>query len=181
MKRLPLLLFTLSMLSSGHAAAQSSPDCRSGDRVRVRSAVASGEFTVLDHRADTLTLLGARVADTLEVPLSTVTRLAVHRGLRSPGEGAMRGAGYGFLVGAGTGVAAGVLQGDDPPENFISFSAADKALILGAVMGGVGAAVGAIAGHRSPGDRWERLIPPGEIRVAPDADGRLALTFRRRL
>ena len=51
-------------------------------------------------------------------------------------------AGKGFLIGAGVGILSGLISGDDPP-GFISFSAADKALIFSIPLSAVGLIIGA--------------------------------------
>ena len=59
----------------------------------------------------------------------------------SVGQGALTG----FLIGAGTGALIGLVSGDDPP-GFISLTAGEKAVGLGAGLGIVGTLIGTIAG-----------------------------------
>ena len=70
------------------------------------------------------------------------------------------------LIGAGVGAAAGALVGlglgDDPPESFpLWYSAEEKALLLGVLLGSVGALIGVAV---PPGERWGD-VPAGHIRV----------------
>jgi hypothetical protein len=58
------------------------------------------------------------------------------------GAGALEGLGLGLLGGALTGAIIGFADGDDPPESFLSFTAEEKAVIGGVLLGGVGGLLG---------------------------------------
>jgi len=60
------------------------------------------------------------------------------------------GLGYGVLGGAALGAILGFASGDDPPNQFLSFSASDKAVILGVLFAGVGLVIGGIIGAATP-------------------------------
>ena len=66
--------------------------------------------------------------------------------------GALEGLGIGGGIGAGIGILAGLASGDDECSNedeggcFLSFSAGDKAMIFGVLLGGLGGFVGLIVG-----------------------------------
>jgi hypothetical protein len=81
------------------------------------------------------------------VDLSELRGIEVKRRAR----GAFDGLVWGFLAGAAAGAIAGAIQGDDPPEQFIRFTAPQKAVAGGLLLGGagglVGALVGALIGH----------------------------------
>jgi len=91
--------------------------------------------------------------------------------------GAIEGLGIGGGIGAATGVIIGLASGDDScdPDGdcFLTFSAADKAMIGGVVLGvlggGLGLIVGAMKGsatiyERTPSQPAVRLIgPPGSV------------------
>lgn len=66
------------------------------------------------------------------------------------GRGAAEGAGIGALIGAATGAAIGLADGDDEcsPEGwcFLAFTAGEKAVIAGVLLGGVGGVIGLVAG-----------------------------------
>ena len=53
---------------------------------------------------------------------------------------------HGSLIGVGSGVAAGLIEGDDPENYFFSFSAGDKALAYGILLGVTGALLGLLLG-----------------------------------
>ena len=57
-----------------------------------------------------------------------------------------RGAGYGALIGLGFGAVAGLISGDDPPDNWFAFTAGQKAIAYGVLGIPVGAFVGLIVG-----------------------------------
>ena len=61
------------------------------------------------------------------------------------------GIGIGFLVGAGVGVISGFASGNDQ-EGFLSFSAEDKALRGGMILGAVGALIGGIVSRSQKTD-----------------------------
>lgn len=96
------------------------------------------------------------------VALASLTMACTHRHqVRTPGplpedevshgRGALEGAGLGLLAGAAGGAVVGLASGDDPPcadqDLFcLSFSAGDKAAILGLYGAGVGALAGLVIG-----------------------------------
>jgi len=171
---LPVVLVLLAA-SSGDLAAQHVQAPRSGDRVRITGGTTSGEFTFLTREGDTLVLRKAMGVDTLRVPLSSIGSLAVRRS-RTSGRGAARGAGIGFLIGGGTGALIGLMSGDDPP-GFMSFSAGEKAVVLGGALGLLGTLIGVIGGASNPGQRWEALPTGTFTRVEPGVDGGVNLAF----
>jgi hypothetical protein len=69
----------------------------------------------------------------------------------------LKGMGEGIIIGGGIGVLLGFLSGDDE-EGFIRFTAAEKALALGVVLGGAGLIIGTIAGIASSAS--DRHIEP---------------------
>jgi hypothetical protein len=86
-----------------------------------------------------------------------ITSVAVSEWRRTRGKTALIGAG----IGAGTGVLVGFGLGDDPREFPIVFTAPQKALVLGVLLGSVGALIGVAV---PPGERW-REVPADHIRV----------------
>lgn len=69
----------------------------------------------------------------------------------SHGKGALEGLGSGLLAGALIGATLGFMSGDDPP-GFLSYTAAEKAVISGIGLGALGSILGllggAISGHK---------------------------------
>jgi len=62
-----------------------------------------------------------------------------------------KGMGTGFLIGAGTGAVIGFAGGNDRP-GFMSFSAGEKAAIVGLGLGGTGLIIGTVVGALSRSD-----------------------------
>jgi hypothetical protein len=56
------------------------------------------------------------------------------------------GAGTGALIGAGTGIILGLASGDDPPNQWFSMTAGEKALFAGLFLGATGAVTGGFFG-----------------------------------
>lgn len=160
MKAVPCVLVLLA-LTAGTAGAQA---VRPGDRIRVKSPSLSGELQVVETSADSLVVRG-RGTQASSVARSSLTSLSVGR-QRSRGAGALRGAWLGAAVGAGMGVLAGLVDGDDPPEALLSFSAEEKALMGGVLLGATGGAVGGIIGALAPGRRWKVVPLDPSVRVS---------------
>lgn len=108
--------------------------------------------------------------DLVRMDLAAARRVAVSTGRRSTGAGAVRGLVIGLLAGGAGGAVIGYANGDDDP-GIVSFSAGEKAIILGVVLGGAGALIGGIAGALSPGEEWQRISLPVDVHVRPDRAG----------
>ncbi len=90
--------------------------------------------------------------------------------------GALEGAGVGLLVGAAGGAVVGYASGDDPPcsdESWfcLSFSAGEKAEILGVYAGGLGAVsglvLGGLIGSRSVYEYADGPVPQVSVVATP--------------
>lgn len=114
---------------------------------------------------------------TTAIPRSDVHRVQRYEGIERKWA---QGFGYGFLIGTGTGAVTGFLSGDDPP-GFLSFTAPEKALILGIVGGFTGSMVGVVAGSLRKGEHWRGTHPFSEaIAFLPTKQGTaigVTLTF----
>jgi hypothetical protein len=176
-----LLIPTLHTLGctapvAAQTAAQASSHVRPGAEVRVTSPSASGRFVVQEMDSGILTLRDSSGA-AVRVPLASVTMLSVSRGRRSAGAGALRGAGLGFAGGAVAGIILGYVAGDDPPEDlWFAYSAEDKALIYGVLLGVGSGLVGTVVGLASPGEQWES-VPLERVRAGMASDGGLAVAY----
>ena len=104
----------------------------------------------------------------------------------SHGRGALEGLALGAASGIAAGVAIGLASGDDHcnPDSFciLQFSAGDKAIIGGAVLGsiglGLGALLGAAIGSRDVYERDSGVVPGMSVMVAPGrAGGALSWSF----
>ncbi len=150
-----------------------------GDRVRLQaprisSAQLVGEVTELER--DTLVLLSEGGGSAIPVPISDLERIAVSQGTKSNVIlGLLVGAGVGFASAAGLAVWA--CGSDD--DGCTSGQVVGGVLALGAIVGGVGAGVGALIKT----ERWrDASIPasPPPVGLGFGADGsvRLALSLR---
>lgn len=70
----------------------------------------------------------------------------------------LKSVGVGLLVGAGTGAIIGLASGDDQ-GTFLAFTAEEKALMGGAVLGLTGVVVGLIVGLVRRQDVWSPVLP----------------------
>ena len=126
------------------------PDSRHADRYRVTLLRQSGgeqpSVTVtppLNLAAPDPTGVGAASGELSRVDLSDLRGIEVNRRLRGAFDGLM----WGIAVGAVAGAIAGGAQGDDPPSgDLLRFSAREKAIGGGLLLGGFGAVVGAVTG-----------------------------------
>lgn len=150
----------------------------SGDRIRLKGELTTGRYDVVALNARTIQVRDS-TGSVLDVQLASVDRLDVYRGRRSTGRGFLRGAGIGGAAGASAGLVTGLLSGDDPSDQFIAFTAEEKALVLGVLFGGTGALVGGVIGMIAPGEHWERVDLESALTVGATADGvRLSYTYR---
>jgi hypothetical protein len=69
-----------------------------------------------------------------------------------------KSAGVGFLIGAGSGVLIGLASGDDEPGWF-SFTAEEKAAMIGVGLGLTGGVVGLVIGLVNRHDVWSSALP----------------------
>lgn len=172
-----LFVSTAALSLPVHLTAQA-PGVRAGDDVRIRSESVAGRFTVSDVTESTLTLRDSDGAIVL-VPAGSVTRLAVHRGPRSRGRGALRGLGIGFAAGAVGGALLGLADGDDS-GGIINFTAEEKALMGATVFGVTGGLLGAAIGAAAPGQLWEKVPFAGTASVGATRDGGMAIGYSLR-
>ena len=154
-----------------------------GERVRVQVAGESGSriFILKEVVADTLVLEdlnGASLASR-RIATGSVSQLQVSEGYRSTGSRALRGGGLGFASGGLFGAVIGLASGDDD-GTFFAFTAEEKAVISGVLLGAAGFVVGAIVGLASNPEQWSS-IPLKHITVSPTTDGALEVGFQYRL
>jgi hypothetical protein len=165
--RTALFFIGLAMLASGEASGQVDP-VAPGTRLRVWTENAPQQRPRFDRTTGTLSSL---TDETLfltvgkEGQLWQISRPSIARvetpERRSRGQAAVRAGGTGLLIGLMTGAAIGFLSGDD--DDYLAFSAKDKALIFGVVLAVPSAIVGAVFGASRPGERWHQVPLP----VAP--------------
>ncbi len=152
---LALLLIPLSFTS---LTAQDT--LTAGDKVRVTTEEERvvGYWVSLDDNQ--LTLNTEARDSSLVLPLASLTKLEVSKGLKSR---TLKGAGIGFLVGAAAGLAFGAIAcaiaGDCEDDTVY------VALIFGAIGAPLGAGTGAVIGSFIKVDSWE-TVPLDRIRVS---------------
>ena len=166
------VLALVAALPGKGSQAQSLTSLEPGVRIRVAAeAVAPkplvGTLVRLDRDA-----MALRLADREElalVPRETITKVEVSRGRRSRGRGALFGALVGLAVGA---IAVAATPGDDE-----MFTAAEATAMVGAMGAGLGALIGLAI---PPGEKWES-VPTAHISVVPSRRGHvrvaLSVTF----
>jgi hypothetical protein len=162
----------IAVLTPHTLAAQASALPSPGESVRVKGTATSGRFTMRSLTGTTLMLRDENGAD-VSVEVGALESLAVARP-RSRGAAALRGSAIGLLAGAATGAVIGFLDGDDPRNAFIQFSAGEKAALGGILLGAGGAAAGMLIGLAAPGQHWED-VPLTQLRAGAAADGGVIL------
>ena len=164
MRNIIIAITVFTLVSPARAVAQDALWLTPDAKVRITApAVGMSQQVgrVQEMRGDTLVLQvdamrgGHLRADTLHVTMPTITKLDVRTGSRGHW---LEGAGIGFLLGAVIGLASG----DDPPaEGWFSYdySAGDKALLGGSLLG----IVGAVIGQSIKTDKWAE-VPLDQLR-----------------
>jgi hypothetical protein len=165
--RRPILSILLLLLAS--PLEGQTPRLESGAplRVHARGFTLSGELVRLD--ADTLVLRPAGTGRPAGMGRPAV--LGVDRAIamsdvlqldrkvpRTRGQGAARGALWGVIIGGVTGAFLGAIEEPCNPSRGFCIgpeSRAEGLLLGGAVLGALGAGVGALVGTAWPGSRWE--------------------------
>jgi hypothetical protein len=87
------------------------------------------------------------------VARSEIERLQLYRGVEPKWA---QGFAMGFAIGAVVGAGGGFLSGDDPQDEFLAFSAPEKAVILGIAGAVTGSTLGAVIGLFNHGAHWQR-------------------------
>lgn len=136
-------------------------------RIRTTVGAVKNRFRFVELRSDSLVVTDDR-DHTLILALRDIDSLEVQTGRGSTGNEFFKGAGWGFLIGAVIGAIAGYLDGDDPP-GFLSYTAGEKATMIGVVLGLVGAAIGGIRALIVGADTWTS-VPLSEVRGVPPPD-----------
>ena len=179
-----LLIRTLSittfLLVPAGLAAQHPRIADEGSWVRVSTVEGRFVGVLLDQQTDMISLgvpadpggsvgdLARRaLADTLHLPLATLTRAETYHGRKSAsGTGALVGAAVGLVLGAISGAATC----SDP---FFDCEPAEGAVVMGTVTAALAAGVGALVGLAIRSDRWDK-VPLDNVQA-----GLIALPGRR--
>jgi hypothetical protein len=165
-----LLSVALVLTTQAYGFAQPEPLIGPGDTVEVAAANVVHEGIVLALKPDTLLLDVRDATAPLTLPLAFVTRLNVKRGQKSY---ALTGGLVGlFLGGAGGAVLVYAACQIAETQDECATDAVLGGLVGGAVLGGVGFAIGSAV----KGARWEE-VPIDQLRVGVvrQRNGRLGL------
>jgi len=188
MRRLLPALLSILLLAPYALAAQDAAQAwllTPGARVRVSYAGERARVgTLVALAPDTLEVQWADGAGIARMARTRVARLAVSRGIRESERGSR--AKVGFAIGGGLGLLIGMVSSKSNSQCEISTTCDDiangLATGIGALMlGGIGAAVGAISGGAS--ENWEDVrLTPARVGVVMPARGHgtgigLALAF----
>ena len=190
MRHATILVAILTITPFASATAQ----VRSGERVRVTHLpICPADLCVgprpvrrltgvfVAYERDTLMLSGGPRSDQLAVPLTSITKLEVHRGQQPRGHTALRAVGGLVSVAAlGAAMVGGigliVHATFNPFDKDLSELELEKDMLRFAVIGGALGMIGGILGARMLVDRWEE-VPLDRLRVnlGPQRDGRFGL------
>jgi hypothetical protein len=182
---LVVLLVMLASTASAQAPGTVAASVQPGARIRV-SAPGAGTLTgrVVSVEGDSLRVARDRSADTLRIAQSQLTSLDVSVGRHKR---RWRGAGLGFLGGAALGAVVGAATYKKPDCSgeayFCDLGQGFDATFGAALLGGVGAVVGAIIGGGSADD-WQPVALRRSARLrlmVPRSPTRLALGASLRL
>jgi len=142
-----LVMFVVAMMGAPPAQGQGVESVRQDARVRLAADGERMTGTLVERGRDTLWVRFDQTDTVSAVPLARLRRLEVSRERRS---NAGRMALAGFVVGAVPGVVSGATCDCG--------NRAAAVLLLGAITGGLGAAIGAVLGATSHHDVWE-VVP----------------------
>jgi hypothetical protein len=139
-----------------------------GARVRVRTIDASQWHygTLAGVSRDSIRFEPEREEFEVALPLDAIDRIELSTGRQRH---VWKSAAIGAAVGAGIGIVGGLASGDDDPYQFMAFTAQEKAMLLGSILGAVGFAGGVIVGVVAPHEHWRPIVRPagGVGRVTP--------------
>ncbi len=99
------------------------------------------DFKEIDSAQITYAELMNRPLEFSFIPLANIEKMKARRKGRI-GRGVFIGALTGFAIGG----LIGLIDGDDPPDTFMAYTAGDKAIVLGLPLAVVGAGVGGLLG-----------------------------------
>jgi len=153
--RATLTLIAIVCLLPVQLPAQAPPAIDVGARIRVwTSDMRKVTGRVEASTSDTLVLQPDRETASVSMPVATLIRIEISRGLVSRKYSAWKRAKWGALIGAVPGAISLALQ----HEQVGGGSSVAKAAALGAWSGGLfGGLVGAVVGAAHPGENWERV------------------------
>lgn len=111
-------------------------------------------------KQSSILLLGSSSGTDISIEVKDINIIKIVKKSR-----ALSGLGIGSLIGGGSGAAMGFIIGDDPPNQFFSFSALEKALIVGAALGIIGGLVGWTAGALAGTDETMQIYGKSDLEI----------------
>ena len=158
----------LILLTPGSLLAQEDTSLRPGSRVQVHLIEPKPRLvrgTLVSAEADSIRLLKDGRRETLAFSTAGVSQVDTTAGRRTrTGKGALLGAGIGAAAGLALGVAATI----EGCSGFCTDPAPGEIAAVSLIVGGIGAAIGALVGSATHTDRWVPASKPRmAIEVAP--------------
>jgi hypothetical protein len=150
-----LVIFSLLGLSGNLMAGE-----RRGATLVVQKKVGvqeKGELIAV--KQNSILLLGSYSGADISIDVPDIKTIKIVKG-----SGALPGLAYGFLIGGAVGAAIGLASGDDAPH-FVRFTAGQKALIAGAVLGAAGGVIGLIVGGSTGNEQTIQIEGKSEPEV----------------
>lgn len=160
-------LMACVLATAAHAQAAPAPGSIVRLTIRESDSVRIERGTLLSLGDATIELRRPGEPELLRVARDSVSRIEQRQGSQW-----RKGLLIGFLAGAVTGGVIGFADGDDE-EGFIAFSAEEKALAGGALLGAVGGVIGLVFGATQ--DRWITIDDRMRVGVLPVTLRRVAL------
>lgn len=169
-RHVPFLAALLIAMPPAIAESQMVPE---GSRIRIAASRLGDKpvlATVVEIGADTVVIRPADRPVSTVVPRSEITSLQMSEGTRRP---ILKYALRGFLIGAGTGAVIGAVTYDDDTGYWCMFacSRASNAALSGVLGGVVGMVAGGIVGATRQSEKWNTVIDPRRVSIAPGGEG----------
>lgn len=165
------------------AVSQTAPTIAPGTKVRAKATGAGPgwiEGDLVRVTSDTVVIRDPTVGDSARLAASSLTRFEVSRGR---GSGTLRGGLLGFRIGAGAGVLLGMAALAESCSGFCPAEVGpSEILAAAAIVGSVGAGIGALIGSASRIERWQRIRPwRTSVRLGPIGGGGVRIGIALRL
>lgn len=180
-----VVVCAILVLLSEQVCAETGPELKHGDRIRVQTKDSREEYTLERFHPDTLFVLPRGDNGLSRIATGQVERVEV-KVPRSPGSGALWGAVIGAAIGGGIGAIYAIATWDEVETECGQFddicdNTASGLRFIGSVtvFGLPGMLLGGIIGAAAPGERWQPIDFPGTVSVRPGVDGTVVFQYSR--